>query len=125
MEFEKVLNRILELIKKRNLSEKYVLGELGISTSFLSEWKKGKIKSPQFEKIVLFSIFFNVSMDYLTFGETKFSDLSTDERDIINVYRQLDEKDKYKMQGMFELKLEELESKKEKSLYSETSSNIA
>lgn len=122
---ENILIRILNRCNELGINKTTVLKEVGINTSFFSEWKKGKVKAPSYEKIVKIAEYLEISLDYLTYGKENFSDLSEDEEKIISIYRQLDIKEKYKLLGMFELKLSELNDKKIKSLNLDSDANIA
>lgn len=121
---DEILSRILDLCDKKNISERTTLIELGFSTSFFSEWKKGKIKSPSFDKIVKIADYFNVSIDYLVYGTEKYNDscnnLTNEEIELLELYRKFDTKDKYKILGMLEMKsMLENENKKVTSSTSE------
>lgn len=48
---QKLLEFLLYSLDKRNLTEKECLLRSGINTSFFSDWKSGKVKSPSFDKI--------------------------------------------------------------------------
>ncbi|MBP1927059.1 transcriptional regulator with XRE-family HTH domain [Sedimentibacter acidaminivorans] len=63
-----VLETILFLIKKKGVTEKECLKQCGINTSFLTDWKNGRIKNPSYDKLVKIAQYFNVSTDYLLLG---------------------------------------------------------
>lgn len=63
---DNVLENILFLVKKYNITEKQLLKQCGINTSFLTDWKNGRIKNPSYDKLVKIAQYLNVSLDYLT-----------------------------------------------------------
>ncbi|HAQ39629.1 MAG TPA: hypothetical protein DCM73_01545 [Clostridiales bacterium] len=60
-----VLETILFLIKQNGITEKELLKQCNINTSFLTDWKSGRIKNPSYDKLVKIARYFNVSIDYL------------------------------------------------------------
>ncbi|WP_283606537.1 helix-turn-helix domain-containing protein [Faecalispora anaeroviscerum] len=60
-----MLNKILLAIDQRGITAKECLIQSNVNTSFLSDWKNGKIKSPPFDKIYRISEFLNLSLDLL------------------------------------------------------------
>ena len=106
-----VLDRILKILNEKSINEKKVLLDLEINTSFFSDWKKSKIKSPSYDKIAKISNYLGVSIDYLVNGvnynsttELK-NDLKEDEIELLKLYRQFTTKERYKILGMLEMKL--------------------
>ena len=63
-----VVEKILSLMKSKGVSGTTLTSELGISSSSITEWKKGKA-NPGVEAIIKIARFFEVSIDYLL-GET-------------------------------------------------------
>lgn len=87
---EPVIARILELIDKSNLTDKQILKELDISnSSIISDWRTGRSKSPTIQNIIKLSNFFKVSTDYILTGKEKFDAISEDEREWLDLYKQL------------------------------------
>ena len=72
-----IIERILQLMKKNNLSAKKTTEILGVSSSTISDWKSGRIK-PSIEHIIKLSKLFNVTTDYLLTGFDR--ELPPDER---------------------------------------------
>lgn len=62
---QKVLERILELVKDNGITEKECLRACKINLSFFTDWKNGKLKTPSFDKISRIADYFEVSTDYL------------------------------------------------------------
>ena len=68
------------------------------STSFFSDWKSGKLKSPSFDKIYRISLYLGLSLDNLIINEStskqKFeyhqNSFSPDQQELLDLYNQLD-----------------------------------
>lgn len=65
MEFSK---RLYELRKQKGLSQEELAGKLNVSRQTLSKWELGE-STPDMEKLVLISDYFNVSLDTLVLGK--------------------------------------------------------
>lgn len=74
---DNTLEIILFLIKERGITEKELLKQCNINTSFLTDWKSGRIKKPSYDKLLKIAQYFNASLDYLT-GRTNNFDLMND-----------------------------------------------
>lgn len=61
-----ILEKIFKAIVEQRITAKECLLKSSVNTSFLSDWKNGKIKSPPFDKIYRIAKFLNLSLDYLT-----------------------------------------------------------
>lgn len=71
-----------KLLKERGLKASDVSHGTGLSSTFFTEWKKGKSKSPKPENLQKIADYFGVSLDYLTTGKEsalKMDSLYTDE----------------------------------------------
>jgi len=92
-----VLETILTLIRKKGVTEKECLKQCGINTSFLTDWKNGRIKNPSYDKLVKIAQYLDVSLDYLLLGkgenevaeENKVSLDYSKERDVIKTSGEL------------------------------------
>lgn len=87
---DKTIERILSLIENSGLTDKEILRKLDVSTSstLISDWRKGRSKSPQIKHITKIADIFNVSTDWLLTGEKKYN-LSSSESEWLNLYNQL------------------------------------
>ena len=65
-----LLERMKTIMDNEGIKPKQLTTELGISGSSFTDWSKGK-GSPSVQVLSKFSQYFNVSLDYLVFGETK------------------------------------------------------
>src|ERR1700761_2467745 len=71
-----MIERLIE-DRGRKDSRKKISAELGITSSTLTQYKQGQIK-PSFDKLIALARFFEVSLDYLVFGESARSDPEDD-----------------------------------------------
>lgn len=58
------IERILDLIKKNNITAKKLTEDVNISSSSISDWKSGKA-NPSYSAVIKIAQYFNVSTDYL------------------------------------------------------------
>lgn len=64
-----------KLLLERGLRAADVARATGLSSTFFSEWKKGKSKTPNIPNLKLVADFFGISLDYLMgWNEEDFSD---------------------------------------------------
>lgn len=71
-----------------------MLSKLSISTGSTGNWKKGQL--PKGDVLVKIADYLNVSIDYMLTGEYR-SDISKDEKKLIELYRTTPERAKYKV----------------------------
>lgn len=86
-----MLKKILHAIEERRITEKECLIKSQVNTSFLSDWKNGKIKSPPFDKIYRISRFLNLSLDLLADNSPPPGELPEAEQFLLNGFRKLDQ----------------------------------
>lgn len=65
-------NKLLDLRKKKNLSQEEVALELGVSRQTISKWETGQT-TPDFDKIVPLCELYGISTDYLLTGKDDLS----------------------------------------------------
>ena len=63
-----IADRILELRKQKGISQETLASELGISRQAVSKWESQQ-STPELDKVILMSDYFDVSTDYLLKGE--------------------------------------------------------
>lgn len=90
-----MIDRIQYLITKDSKNKSQILRELHLSTSTLSDWKKGK-GNPSSSAIIKLSRYFNVPSDYILFGieHTENKEISPSEKKWLQVYHMLSESEK-------------------------------
>lgn len=94
-----ILDRISQLLGDRE--QKELTKYLGLNSVAFSEWKSGKSKSYR-KYLIEIADFFNVSIDYLVYGEEKNSptqELSTDEQRLLHMYSLLSDMEKGEILG--------------------------
>ena len=60
--------RLFELMENRDTKAKDIVQATGIAQSSFTDWRKGKMPSP--DKLKILADYFNVSIEYLTSSET-------------------------------------------------------
>ena len=93
---------IVERMCKLGEIKEYVL-YCGIPSSTISNWKT-RDNSPKVSDIVKIAEYKKVSLEWLITGQEK-EGLSADERNMLEAYRLLDEKDRQELKAIAELKL--------------------
>lgn len=104
---QEILNILLQNIQRKGITEKACLNECNINTSFLTDWKNGRLKNPSYDKIVKISVFLNLDLNYV-FGKISDSP-SGREKELIRLFRLLPEEQQYRLLGRAELLAEQNE----------------
>lgn len=106
-----MIERILELMSKEDITAKKLTQDIGISSSAISEWKKGKAK-PTSEAIIKMAKYFNVTTDYILLGKSNDLKLSNEEKKLLEIFQNLSTDDKTILMGEA-LKLQKAADKQE------------
>lgn len=93
------------MLADKHLTEKDLLIQSDINTSFLTDWKKGRVKAPSYDKLLKIANTLEVSLDWLIKGEETSNNLSDKEKYILKMYRELDTINKTKIEGVLEYML--------------------
>ena len=83
-----IINRIINLSKQANISQKELTEKLNCSKSSISNWKN-KTSKPTIEQLIKLSTIFNVSLDYLILG-IKTNNISEKEQELLKNYNKAD-----------------------------------
>lgn len=110
-----IIVRISQILEKKNLTEKELLLNCDINTSFLTDWKKGRLKAPSYDKLLKISNYLNIPLDWLIKGESLNVKFTDNEIYIIDLYRQISNVNKIKLEGILEYMIHEEKNKKTKS----------
>lgn len=86
--------RLRLICSEKGFTVTNMLSKLGISTGSTGNWKKGQL--PKGDVLIKISDYLNVSIDYMLTGEYR-SDISKDEKKLIELYRTTPERAKYKV----------------------------
>lgn len=108
-----ISQRIFEELKNQKKKQKDLAEYIGLSTSAVSDWKK-KGTNPAAENISAIADYLNLSIEYLLTGVEKKSysaELSSDERELLQIFNKLSDKSKGKVLERAEM-LSEIESAK-------------
>lgn len=88
--------RIDSLLKENNLCRADIERGTGINEGTIRGWYKGRV--PSAETLLLVAQYFNVTVEWLLTGESDSQDkhpiFSKEERELIEIFRHLDERDK-------------------------------
>ena len=86
--------RLRGICKERGTTVTNMLGKLGIATGSTGNWKRGSL--PKGDILIKIADYLNTSIDYILLGEYR-SDLDSDEKRLIELYRLTPERAKYKV----------------------------
>lgn len=88
---QKILEILLQYIQKNNTTEKQCLIDCNINTSFLTDWKAGRLKNPSYDKIVKLAEYLNIDLNLLFLGKTNSQTfkLTADEQELLSNYSKL------------------------------------
>lgn len=80
------IDRLLETIEKKGISQYKLCKDLEIGNSTISSWKKGKM--PTLDKVIAIVRYLEISADWLL--ETEFDQYTLEEKELIQAYRAAD-----------------------------------
>lgn len=86
--------RLRAICKEKGTTVTNMLTKLGIATGSTGNWKRGSL--PNGDVLIKIADYLNTSVDYILFGEYR-SDISKDERKLVELYRITPERAKYKV----------------------------
>lgn len=86
--------RLRAICKEKGTTVTNMLTKLGIATGSTGNWKRGSL--PNGDVLIKIADYLNISVDYILFGEYR-SDISKDERKLVELYRITPERAKYKV----------------------------
>ena len=101
-----IIERIIAIMEYKKLKYSDLANFLNINKSVVSTWKKRKTNPPA-ELLVQICNFLQVSLNFLITGEEYEMNLALDKNEeyIINLYRQLNDRNKIKLEGYIEDKI--------------------
>lgn len=107
-----MLSNNLEKLRKQNkITQKDFAKELGVPYTTYNAYELSK-SIPTLDTLIKIADYFNVSLDYLV-GRNFQGGLSTDEYELINMYRQLIEPEQKRIMGFLEFETSLKENLKE------------
>ena len=96
---QEVLNIIMQYIAKSGKTAKECLISCDINTSFLTDWKSGKIKAPSYDKIIKLADFLDIDICWLFTGKEKSPSLPEDKGRLLEMYDMLTDMEKGEILG--------------------------
>lgn len=94
------IERIKVLIKKKNITERKMLDDLGYSKNLIISWRKGS--EPSINKIIKIAEYLEVDFAYLITGDQKYN-LNETEKNIIELLKKISVIEKNKELARLEL----------------------
>lgn len=88
-----IYDRVIWACNKRGVTPSLMCDTIGIRRAFISELKIREEGVVSYGKIAAIANYLHVSTDFLIFGE-EHSDLTIDEKDVLDAYRSAPEADK-------------------------------
>lgn len=116
-----ISTRLKSLREDADLSQKELAKLLGVSPSTIGMYESKK-RTPDSEMLTRICDFFNITVDYLI-GRSNIKNpkcstynkeepITDEEKNILNLYKKLNDKDKAKVEGIMENKISEYEDSK-------------
>lgn len=106
-----IVDRIQTKVKEKGTNIKNLEKEIGIGNGTIRRWDE---RSPQCDKLTLVANYLQVSMDWLVYGK-ELSEINEMEKELLQYFRQLPEKEQIRELGRLEAKAEQFqELEKEK-----------
>ena len=96
--------KLRELREEKNLTQQALASALSLERYVVSNWEQGRTE-PNVGQLIALSNYFEVTVDYLLGRENDIglvevkTDLTTDEQELINLYRKLSFGDKNQLLG--------------------------
>lgn len=108
-----MVNRILSLLDENKVTAKQLATDTGLAQSSVTDWKKGRSK-PSAEAIIKIAEYFGVTTDYILTGKesnqstTVTQELTENEKEILALLNQFDERTQLKFLGRVEALAKEM-----------------
>ena len=96
--------RIDSILHARNQTRKALTHDLGIASSTMSSWAAGRGSIPNVNIAYSIAKYLNVSLEWLVTGHDP-EELTEEDRNLLNMYHLLDERDREDVLGIMEGKL--------------------
>lgn len=122
---EEIVNRIFDLMKKKNITQVQLATYLNIKQGTVAGWKQRNCPPP-IEQILKIIELLDTSITYIATGETEESNnhLSAEEKQLINLYRIADQRGKRSIIRTAEAETRELELSTSKISQTENNNSI-
>ncbi len=100
----KIGERIINILKDKNLTQKGLADHVGIRQSTISDWK-GKGTNPSSEYILKISEYLNESPYFILTGKNDISKFTDEEINLLNKYNLLTDKNKGRVENFVDERL--------------------
>ena len=105
------IERLLETLEKKGISQYKMCKDLQIGQSTISSWKKGKM--PTIDKLILIVQYLEISADYLLgLSDMELRELNQREKEMLKNFNDLPEEEQIRFLG----RIEEIAERYKKSL---------
>ncbi len=109
-----MIERILNLMKQSSVTAKQLTSDLEISSTSITDWKKGKGR-PSADAIVKLAKYFGVTTDYILTGkEEDSSSISMEDEELLGYYHSLSKTDQRWIMGQMIDLIKKYDSQAEK-----------
>jgi len=98
------IERLLNFCETNDIKGAEIAGILGLAKTPLTDWKNRK-SNPTVKQLIILCEYYALSFDWLIKGVEK--TISSDEDNILNLYKKLNERNKGKVELFIEQKIEE------------------
>lgn len=98
--------RLFETLKQKNIKHKTLANHLNVKQQIISNWEK-RGTNPPAEYISSIAKFLNVTVIWLLTGEEADNNLTNDEAELLNKYRQMTPKDQKEIIAIIDIKLQQ------------------
>lgn len=121
---EEILKILLTSIKSKGFTEKDCLLSTSINTSFLTDWKKGRLKTPSYDKIIKLAQYLDISLDFLflRIDENTPLTISDDEAEWLNIYKEIPIEGRPYLLAMVKTLIQNLPKEKNRSVKNQQTS---
>ena len=109
--FENLLNRLQQAKTSSKLRTEDISSISGIPVGTLSKIFAGITKDPKIGTLIAIAEALNVSVDYLIYGKISRYDITPNEIEIIQKYRQLDADGKQRIENQLNFEVEQIKDK--------------
>ena len=100
-------NRLFCIMEEKNIKQSDLSSYLGISKSVITNWKK-RGSNPPAELLVNICELLDISIEYLLTGKEEQQQFNTNESELLELFKQLPEREQLKVIGMVEEKVKNL-----------------
>lgn len=90
---------IQKLRKENKYSQKELGDYLGIGVSTISMWESEK-REPDYKFLMAIAELFNVSVDFILYGKVDEVKLSSEEQEVLSLYRELPLEQRHEIKGV-------------------------